>query len=74
MSLTKLQLVKRMTASFSRLFLKDFFNLCVKLCVYMWIYACVYRGQKRVSGPLELKLYAVVSCLVWALGMDLGPL
>lgn len=40
----------------------------------MWIYACVYRGQKRVLGPLELKLYAVVSCLIWALGMDLGPL
>jgi hypothetical protein len=30
-----------------------------------------HREKKKVSGPLELDLQAVVSCLVWVLGRKL---
>lgn len=30
-----------------------------------------YRGQKRVSDPLELELQEVVSHLIWMLGIEL---
>jgi hypothetical protein len=30
------------------------------------------RGQRRISDLLELELQAIVSCLMWVLGTELG--
>ena len=30
------------------------------------------KGQRRAQDPLELELHAVVSCLTWVLGTELG--
>jgi hypothetical protein len=40
------------------------------------IYVCigVPRGQKRASDPLELELQVDVSCPMWVLGTNSGPL
>lgn len=53
------------------LFLSLYHNLTVCLCVDMW--TCQYRGQ-NVSGPLELKLWAIVSCPCGCWELNLGPL
>jgi hypothetical protein len=34
----------------------------------------VHGTQWKVSGPLELELQAAVSCPVWVLGTESGPL
>lgn len=56
-------------------FFKKKFNLCVHICVFVYIcHICVgvNGGQKRTSSSLELELYVIVSCLVWVLGNKLG--
>lgn len=35
---------------------------------YVNIWVCPHRGQKKVLGPLEMKLEAVVSYPGWVLG------
>lgn len=43
----------------------------VGLCVIVCADLCVaLGGQKRVSGPQEMKLWVVVSCCTWVLGTE----
>lgn len=36
--------------------------------IFLYMFVCLYRGQKRVSDPLELELNVVVGSLVWVHG------
>lgn len=42
-------------------------------CVYTHVSKDVHRAYKRMSGPLELKLQALMSCLTCVLGVKLWP-
>lgn len=42
-------------------------------CMYVChVHAVAHRDQERVSGPLELELKVVGSCLTWVLRAKLG--
>lgn len=46
-------------------------HMHVPVGVYMhYVHVEAYRGQRRVSDPLELELQVVVSCLRWMLGTE----
>ena len=50
--------------------------LCVlvSVCVYGHMHAGAEGGQKIISDALELELRAIVSHLIWGLGIDSGLL
>ena len=44
------------------------------ICLCIYVHACgTYRGQKRISDPLELELQVVMSCLIWVQGTEIKP-
>lgn len=48
--------------------------VCMPMHKYVHLHASDYRGQKKVPGPLELKLPVVMILLTWILGIDSCPL
>ena len=48
--------------------------MCQLVCVSTTYLAGVFRGQKRMSDPLELEVQAVVKCSIWVLEVILSPL
>lgn len=48
-------------------------DLCLIVCMYLNVGMCMcaHIGQRR-QAPLELQLWAVVSCMVWVLGTGFG--
>lgn len=48
------------------------FMFSTHIRVFIHLSAVANRGQKRVSGPLDLKLWVVVSCECWE--PNSGPL
>lgn len=50
--------------------------MCIQIFVCMYIYICVVtcKGEKKVSGYLELELQAFVSCPMRVLEAHSGPL
>lgn len=42
--------------------------------VSVWWYMHMNRDQKRVTDTLELEFWAVMNCLTWVSGRELGPL
>ena len=48
--------------------------VCARACVRVHVSAAVHRGQKGASNPLELEFQAIVSYLMWVLGIRLGVL
>lgn len=55
------------SSSFFPLYVCGCFSLSACLCTAFKLGA--YRGQKRMSDPLELELQAVVRHLTWVLGI-----
>ena len=54
------------------LFVFNYMYLYVSVCEYAHVDAGTQGGKKKASDPLELKLQAVVSHLMWVLGTAPG--